>query len=123
MIKESSPHCQANNEGISDINDVCGNKRFVGRFGCPTVYKDIIINWDEDLDTRILDFVDSLPEWLSKHILSLSEYKGTIEVVIKPSDDEYFTYCLLNTFNLGEYEEPEWNCNWAIHAIVGGGVR
>lgn len=43
-----------------------------------SLYRGIIVRWDEDYDTRILDFIDDLEECDARALLAVQEHEGSI---------------------------------------------
>ena len=43
-----------------------------------TLYRGVIVRWDEDYDTRILDFIDDMKEFESEGLVAVHESKGNI---------------------------------------------
>ena len=45
-----------------------------------SIYKGLLIQWDEDRDTRILAFIDKLNHAERKHLLIAAEHEGTLSL-------------------------------------------
>lgn len=43
-----------------------------------SLYRGVIVCWDEDYDTRILDFIDDLDEFNSRGLIAVQEHEGSI---------------------------------------------
>ena len=43
-----------------------------------SVYQGILIQWDEDHDTRILEFIDTLNDYERRNLAVVQEHEGTI---------------------------------------------
>lgn len=48
-----------------------------------SIYRNILIQWDDDHDNRILDFVDDMTESHRQELLVINERKGTISFLWK----------------------------------------
>jgi len=46
-----------------------------------SVYRNVLIQWDEDHDLRIMDFIDALPKVLRKNLVVVQEHEGNINFV------------------------------------------
>ena len=46
--------------------------------GSYSVYKGVLVVWDEDYDSRILDFIDELHQYIREKLISVSEHEGSI---------------------------------------------
>lgn len=46
-----------------------------------TLYKGVWVAWDEDYDTRVMNFVDSLPDWERQRLVLVHERKGRLDTV------------------------------------------
>ena len=51
--------------------------------GDMTVYRGIIVAWDEDYDARILCWIDSIPAAVVDELLLASEHEGSLHLVWK----------------------------------------
>lgn len=56
-----------------------------------SVYRDVLIFWDEDYDNRIITLIDSLPEAVRNILVAIREHEGSLQVVwsTKCDDAEY----------------------------------
>lgn len=52
-----------------------------------SIYKGILIQWDEDTDIRILDFIDDMEEWLRIELLIIQEHEAGL--YLRWKDDNY----------------------------------
>lgn len=43
-----------------------------------SVYKNVLVQWDEDTDTRVLKFIDELPEKIREQLVLVQEHEGSI---------------------------------------------
>lgn len=41
-------------------------------------YRDIVVEWDEDTDPRVLDLLDEMPRHFRRRLLSAAEHEGTV---------------------------------------------
>lgn len=48
-----------------------------------SIYRGVLIQWDEDQDERILTFVDSLPDDIAGQLLIAQEHEGSLYLVWK----------------------------------------
>lgn len=46
-----------------------------------TLYRGVWVAWDEDYDTRVMNFIDSLPEWERARLILVHEREGVIDTV------------------------------------------
>lgn len=46
-----------------------------------SIYKGVMVVWDWDRDTRILNLIDSMPESQLKNVILVYETKGTLSTV------------------------------------------
>ena len=63
------PHCPQSNCGFS-------------------IHRGILVQWDEDHDTRILHLLDSLPASILDQLIATQEHKGSISFLWKSSTPE-----------------------------------
>lgn len=45
---------------------------------CLSIYRSVLVNWDEDYDARILDFIDDMTEEDRFYLLATHEHEGGI---------------------------------------------
>lgn len=57
---------------------ITGGQNYVNIPNYYSIYRDVLVYWDEDKDARILCFIDDMHEVHRKILLSVSERKGTI---------------------------------------------
>jgi hypothetical protein len=57
---------------------ITGGQNYVNIPNYYSIYRDVLVYWDEDKDARILCFIDEMHEVHRKILLSVSERKGTI---------------------------------------------
>lgn len=43
-----------------------------------SIYRGIIVRWDEDYDTRILDFIDDMDDDDARGLMAVQEHEGSI---------------------------------------------
>jgi len=43
-----------------------------------TIYRGIVVRWDEDYDTRILDFIDDMKPEHAMELMAVQEHEGSI---------------------------------------------
>ena len=48
-----------------------------------SLYKGVLVQWDEDRDTRVLIFIDSLPEEVRNKLLVVQEHKAMLGLLWK----------------------------------------
>lgn len=48
-----------------------------------SIYKGILIVWDEDTDTRIINFIDNLPQEVLDKLLVIGEHEGAVSFLWK----------------------------------------
>ena len=48
-----------------------------------SVYRGVLIAWDSDHDTRVLDYIDKIPECYRRGLVAVHERKGGIVLVWK----------------------------------------
>lgn len=57
-----------------------------------SIYKGVIVQWDEDQDRRVLAFIDNMNEYTRKDLIIVQESKGTLALrwigVIPPEYQE-----------------------------------
>lgn len=46
-----------------------------------STYNGVIVIWDEDYDTRVLGFIDTLSPAVRSNLLTVHEHEGTIELL------------------------------------------
>lgn len=46
-----------------------------------SVYRGVLIQWDEDRDARILTFIDEMPDVIRSHLLVAQEHEGSLGLV------------------------------------------
>ena len=46
-----------------------------------SLYKGVLVQWDEDRDPRILEFIDSLPDDCRRTLLVAQEHEGTLSML------------------------------------------
>lgn len=89
-----------------------------GKRNTTTLYKEVLIEWDEDADERVLEWYDNVPEWLSKYIYSLHEHEGYLEITLKPIKDAYLEQAIVETFNhckVGSTAFDEWGTEVIVY--------
>ncbi len=59
------------------------------RYGC-SFYRGALVVWDEDFDTRVLDFLDELPDDVRLHLFAVSEHEGTLGLAWKSTPPRGF---------------------------------
>ena len=52
----------------------------IGRFTGITTYRDVLVFWDEDDDTRVLDMIDIMEPWDRCHLIAVHEHEGTVDL-------------------------------------------
>jgi len=66
---------------------------YQNKFGF-SIYKNVLIQWDEDYDKRILNFIDQMPEKYRNNLLFCHEHEANLllfwckEVPVKYREDE-----------------------------------
>jgi len=48
-----------------------------------SVYRGVIVQWDEDHDERVLDILDNMSAWILELLLVVQEHEANIEFVWK----------------------------------------
>ena len=48
-----------------------------------SVYRNILVQWDEDLDKRVLDFIDQLSDEIREQLVAVQEHEGSLGLVWK----------------------------------------
>lgn len=43
-----------------------------------SVYRSVLIQWDDDEDERVLDFIDQLPEPIREQLVATQEHEGVL---------------------------------------------
>lgn len=56
-----------------------------------SVYKDVLVQWDEDDDDRILDVIDCMEPSVRKNLLICQEHEGSVAFVWKNEVPEGYT--------------------------------
>jgi hypothetical protein len=51
--------------------------------GSWSVYRNVLVAWDEDYDARVLTWIDGLPRRVRKHLLAVSEHEGALSLLWK----------------------------------------
>lgn len=97
-------------------------KKYTGKPHTTTIYKDVFIHWDEDADSRVLDWFNSLPSWLHKHVYALAEHEGSIIVTIKRCNNNEKLNAIKSTFefcNIAHVSGDEWSITVEIEESAG----
>jgi hypothetical protein len=55
-----------------------------------SVRRNILIQWDEDRDLRILFVIDGLPQFLCDQIVLMQEHEGGLSILWKPNGLDYY---------------------------------
>ena|ERR1700736_4557658 len=50
-----------------------------------SLYKGVLIQWDEDQDERILSFIDLMPDAICSRLLAAQEHEASIALIWKDS--------------------------------------
>jgi len=48
-----------------------------------SIYRGVLVQWDEDQDERVLQLLDELPAWVVDRVLVVQEHEGTVEFLCK----------------------------------------
>jgi hypothetical protein len=46
-----------------------------------TIHRGVLVQWDEDRDQRVLDFIDAMPISLVDHLQVVQEHEGSIDFI------------------------------------------
>ena len=80
-----------------------------------SIRRNIVIQWDEDHDERILFVVDGLPPFLCDQIVSMQEHEGGLWIVWKPGGvDAYLSW-------IGHAEASSYGVSFRSKDVAVGG--
>lgn len=55
-----------------------------------SLYRGVLVQWDEDYDTRVLTMIDDLPTDVRQRLLFATEHEGSVELTWRDSVPEGF---------------------------------
>lgn len=49
-------------------------------FGGVSCYRGVLVLWDNDEDTRVLDFLDEMPDMMRWELIAIHEHEGVVQM-------------------------------------------
>ena len=77
-------------------------------------YKKCFVVFDEDMDERILDLIDNLPDEDINDIVTIGEHEGTLSILWKNESNNYLP-SLRDMKEINIYDGRRWNDLWGIN--------
>jgi len=92
-----------------ELFDPPGRVDMRNNFGA-SLYRGVLVQWDEDHDERILDVIDNMPARVIDHLLVVAESEGSIGFLWEGEIPAGYS-------EWGEVEPPDGDC-WSIWMSV-----